>query len=980
MASSDEEGEILPLCVTDYFFEDNNGTVVSFSILPIQWNETEVIGDLEAHVFLRGTCDNGLQSVHKKVIAWRFELSYVHPEISVLSNDKNWVTLLRPKRSYETIARTILVTVHWLHLSKRNLEGSEKSPWNCLLKAFSSYEVQPTENDLLIHKSLIKEAANRDGVLATSKHLITLMEKSFTNETLYEDIQTTKKPEFIVDWDDDDDNDGEEVAEQEFSFETVCSICDDGGDILNCEGWCLRAFHVTIAAGVQSSCATLGFNYDAEVEAIPTFLCDNCVHRQHQCYACGKLGSSAKSSAQEVFPCVSATCGHFYHPGCVAKLLHADHDSQAKEMQVKIAAGESFICPIHKCCVCKQVEDKKIYDLQFALCRRCPKAYHRKCLPRGITFGSIQRAWEGLLPNRILIYCMEHEIIDKLGTPARDHLIFPGVHGKRIKSTSELLSKNRQAVATKSSMSFYRYAADKTVVKRPKLVLKTRRIVEAGDSTQRVKKRSPGDFDQTKKPHKIGVGRKLLKDDFNSVSYGSFKMGKPKLSYRNVNSSANLKSNSIEFKERKDIETEQRMLALMRDSTLSLNMEEFMKKRKIPATYRSKSALDKTVTMGLIEGSVKAVRTALQNLKDGCSIEEAKTVCDPSVLNQIAIWKRKLGVYLSPFLHGMRYTSFGRHFTNNKKLKEIAERLHRFVQDGDTIVDFCCGSNDFSCIMKEKLEKTGKLCAFKNYDLMPAKNDFNFEKRDWMSVQLEELPNGSQLIMGLNPPFGVKASRANEFVRSALKFRPKLIILIVPKETKRLDEISDYDLIWEDDKLLSGKSFYLPGSVDVFDKQLEQWNLNPPPLYLWSRSDWTARHKAIAQECNNMPKMQEEMYRKETNLDQSSFDHPINCTLPCKHKEGNLPGYNDIEVGNHSDQGMKQSYESLNEITQEDRGRLGCRYQIKKKMGYLWLLMMCALTWSYPLQLTAQTSKVCSTTNHLMSMSLPLREAMEFGT
>lgn len=37
------------------------------------------------------------------------------------------------------------------------------------------------------------------------------------------------------------------------------------------------------------------------------------------------------------------------------------------------------------------------------------------------------------------------------------------------------------------------------------------------------------------------------------------------------------------------------------------------------------------------------------------------------------------------------------------------------------IVDFCCGSNEFSCLMKEKLDKVGKCCFFKNYDLFPPK-------------------------------------------------------------------------------------------------------------------------------------------------------------------------------------------------------------------------------------------------------------------
>lgn len=53
-------------------------------------------------------------------------------------------------------------------------------------------------------------------------------------------------------------------------------------------------------------------------------------------------------------------------------------------------------------------------------------------------------------------------------------------------------------------------------------------------------------------------------------------------------------------------------------------------------------------------------------------------------------------------------------------------------------------------------------------------------------------------IMGLNPPFGVKAALANRFINQALKFNPKILILIVPKETKRyysLFTLLEFDLL-----------------------------------------------------------------------------------------------------------------------------------------------------------------------------------------
>lgn len=36
---------------------------------------------------------------------------------------------------------------------------------------------------------------------------------------------------------------------------------------------------------------------------------------------------------------------------------------------------------------------------------------------------------------------------------------------------------------------------------------------------------------------------------------------------------------------------------------------------------------------------LQAIQIALQRLEEGCSIEEAKAICDPEVLHQLFIWK-----------------------------------------------------------------------------------------------------------------------------------------------------------------------------------------------------------------------------------------------------------------------------------------------------------------------------------------------------
>ncbi|XP_040988646.1 protein ENHANCED DOWNY MILDEW 2-like isoform X2 [Juglans microcarpa x Juglans regia] len=728
MASSDDEADVLPQWVSNYYFEDDEDEPISFSVLPIQWKEGDIQDCVKEQIFLHGVTDNGLQKIYKHVVAWRFDLSNMNPEISVLSKENNWIKLQKPRKSFEDIIRTIMVTVRCLHFLKKNPEASGKSLWDHLSKVFSLYEVRPSQNDLVDHMPLISEAVNRDETLAKSKFLYTfLKEKPGKRKLSDEDCKKTAMSGFIV-YDLDEEEEEDVPNKVKGVYDHVCAFCDNGGNILSCEGRCIRSFHATKEAGAESNCVSLGFASKKEVDELPVFICKNCKYKQHQCFACGKLGSSDKFSGAEVFMCVSATCGYFYHPHCVTKLLHQENKVAAEELEKKIAAGGSFTCPIHKCCVCKRGENKKDHELQFAVCRRCPKSYHRKCLPRKISFGEgkgiVTRAWEDLLPNRILIYCL--------------------------------------------------------------------------------------------------------------------------------------------------------LLTLMRDAASSITLEEIKEKHTVPFShlYSSKNNVEKNITIGKLEGSVEAIRTAFMKLEEGCSLEDAEAVCEPDVLRQIFRWKNMLRVYLAPFLNGNRYTSYGRHFTKMEKIEEIVDKLHWYVQNNDMIVDFCCGANDFSILMKKKLEETGKICSYKNYDIFQPKNDFNFEKRDWMTVQPKELPAGSRLIMGLNPPFGVRASLANKFIDKALEFNPKLLILIVPPETQKLDEKKrPYDLIWEDNQSLSGKSFYLPGSVDENDKQMDQWNLITPPLSLWSRRDWTAKHKSIAGKHGHIFEQKEGSDMEKNPLENRIHDH-----------------------------------------------------------------------------------------------------------
>ncbi|CAO2201367.1 unnamed protein product [Urochloa humidicola] len=122
----------------------------------------------------------------------------------------------------------------------------------------------------------------------------------------------------------------------------VCALCGDGGELLCCEGPCLRSFHATRDAGRPSGCRSLRFT-TAQVQAMPHFLCSSCTNRKHRCALCGQRGSSSELNA-EVFRCDHDTCGRFYHPVCISTQLHPGDPTEAARCRARIALGRPFWC------------------------------------------------------------------------------------------------------------------------------------------------------------------------------------------------------------------------------------------------------------------------------------------------------------------------------------------------------------------------------------------------------------------------------------------------------------------------------------------------------------------------------------------------------------------------------------------------------------------------------------------------------------
>ncbi|KAF6138779.1 hypothetical protein GIB67_039118, partial [Kingdonia uniflora] len=498
-----------------------------------------------------------------------------------------------------------------------------------------------------------------------------------------------------------------------------------------CEGRCMRSFHALIGTGADSHCNTLGFSR-AQLEVVKKFLCLNCKYKIHTCYACGKLGSSNKSSGAEL------------------KLV-------------------AFIGKI-------AFQDSENEDITTRAWNACAFVF-------GLFGASV-----ALTPPPA---ARDHEIDEEIGTPIRNHIKFPFDKRPQLSNLQSIKSKMRKLVADD-------FAGERNVAKTSKSFGSM--SVEAKSAGSNLRRRETHAFGRRVRP--------LEKSRLTDASRKSFKEGIIKSVLGKIPRPSMVDDSRSEPS--LDAKDKNRIIALMESKSSSITKEDVTRNHIFPSTHAnsSKHSIDK-ITMGMVEGYVR-VNTMFHLLL-----------------------QNKLSSYLAPFLHGKRYTSYGRHFTNVDKLKEV--------------VDFCCGANDWNQIMKDKLLETGKKCSFKNFDIIRPKNDFNFEEKDWMKVKIGELPAGSELIIGLNPPYGVKAYLANKFIDKALEFKPKLVILIVPPETKRLDRKRvPYGLVWEDNQQFKGKSFYLPGSVDMKGNAMEQWNTTAPHLYLWSRPDVTAYHKAIA--------------------------------------------------------------------------------------------------------------------------------------
>eukprot|EP00250_Pteridium_aquilinum_P028193 c36740_g1_i1 orf=757-2346(+) len=266
-----------------------------------------------------------------------------------------------------------------------------------------------------------------------------------------------------------------------------------------------------------------------------------------------------------------------------------------------------------------------------------------------------------------------------------------------------------------------------------------------------------------------------------------------------------------------------RITKIMRES---LNDAEYGRKQRKEHVY----LVEPLPTIRKLWGSTFVVRQALDCLDKGGTLEEAQNICSKELLMDFFVNEASLREYgVSQFLPTVT------------KQKEVADRINYYAHDGDTVVEICSQAADYLSLLKERLTILGKLCNHKRFMINQSQSQ---DIKEWMN--LEGLPTGSKLLVCLSLSFALWGEQSNKILDYALELKPKLIVLIAPLFSRRLEEHKSYNLVWVDAELLQNEVLWPWGLMDVPSTDIDKRKGASPTVFLWSRTDWTTKHRQIA--------------------------------------------------------------------------------------------------------------------------------------
>ncbi len=160
-------------------------------------------------------------------------------------------------------------------------------------------------------------------------------------------------------------------------YADFCCLCEDGGELIVCDGPCLRTFH--------PQC--LGLDSVPEGD---TWECSDCLEKKHLCLICGKVGNDTPANRfpiageNDVFLCSMHSCGRYYHKKCLESrpagevLFYGQSMDEAQSSSSSSSLAKTkFRCPQHFCHVCHNEVGSMLLK-----CNRCANAVHMCCVDK----------------------------------------------------------------------------------------------------------------------------------------------------------------------------------------------------------------------------------------------------------------------------------------------------------------------------------------------------------------------------------------------------------------------------------------------------------------------------------------------------------------------------------------------------------------------------------------------------------------------
>ncbi|CAG9461040.1 unnamed protein product [Pedinophyceae sp. YPF-701] len=581
-------------------------------------------------------------------------------------------------------------------------------------------------------------------------------------------------------------NGGDEGAAVDLnSGDVLCALCDDGGDLVTCDG-CNLSFHVTDEQGrcelLIDDPATAQFAFLSE-DINWGMRCPNCRAGKYMCYACGEIGER-RDGPDGVIRCTVDTCGRWYHRRCVSTWVRGNARDPS--------AAAFWECPQHWCTACGKKAPEYGWrggggreGPRFFACLRCPNSYCEGCVPDGVR----DREWlyadlasemgaESEYPPAQMLYCERHAGDALEGSQGAAAVPVP-----RKPWSVAMLDAWRDDYA--------------------------RRIQDCGLASDEV----------------LRWCRARLRETDEAAAAGREAPSLP-----STPRSTRERMRELVARAERDVplaviatyHARARTGAFTSDRNAELPVE------NIESTYRVMRVAEAMHAQHPREATSLILRCMSQRQRSLLPLQRAV---------------RGLTGRLMPYLcTAGRYTSHGRYFTSPKALERITERVvPLFLRSNDVIVDTCCGANHWMPLMKRMAQLVGCTgvagCAV---DISQCPSTEGFLRKDFFQLTVTDVERvvrrrvaGESLVMGLNPPYGRDSNKASQWAEKMLQFQPRIIVLLVPKDTWPDHAAAGYVLIHEE-KNQEFNEFAIPGATQ---QNARQKNYFAPVLRIYHRGD-----------------------------------------------------------------------------------------------------------------------------------------------